>query len=165
MKNTERVADQIKQDNRIIIAEVDKALQEKDLQIFMSYTKDIRRRANRLRASDLPRVGDLSDIPKEFAFIGDEKFLRYNEKLAQGRILIFASDHGLQTLKSCDQWHGDGTFDTAPDPFYQVYPIFGSFEGSKHLIPCAFCLLPDKKAETYEVRGFTILKLFLWTIK
>ena len=121
----------------------------------MFESKLIRRRANLIRQKDAPKmiklVEDLAELPDAFSLIDGKEFLRYNQDSPGGRILIFASDEGLKTLKESTKWHGDGTFATSTKWFYQVYPIFASVEGSKHLVPCMFCLLPDKTEETYKV--------------
>lgn len=94
----------------------------------MLESKLIRRRANLIRQKDAPKmiksVEDLAELPDAFSLIDG---------------------------KESTKWHGDGTFATSTKWFYQVYPIFASVEGSKHLVPCMFCLLPDKTAETYKV--------------
>ena len=46
-----------------------------------------------------------------------------------GRMLIFASDSSLATLKKCKRWHVDGTFASAPKGFQQHYLIHGHYEG------------------------------------
>ena len=74
----------------------------------------------------------------------------YDEKAgATGmRMLVFISQSGKKILEYSDNWCGDGTFQTAPPPFKQVYMIYGNPK-SKHILPACFALLPNKDAETY----------------
>ena len=39
------------------------------------------------------------------------------------RMLVFASEVGLTQLAQADTWHMDGTFDSAPTLFKQLYVI------------------------------------------
>lgn len=158
MEVQERIVIQtnIKEDNRNIISEVDNVLRNNNLEVFMSKSQNIRRRADRWRCSLTPGsvtdVKKLASIPEEYSLIEGKPFLRLNLETDRGRIIIFSSEEGLEILGQSTEWHGDGTFATSTKLFYQIYPIFASIEGSKHLVPCVFCLLPDKSAETYEVK-------------
>ena len=157
MKCQERVIinENIHEDNRKVIAAVEKSLKDQDLQLFMSKTKHIRRNANRIRSRKNPSCAssdDLETIPEQFCTMDNGPFLRLNSKTTNGgRIMMFASEAGIDLLRNSKEWHGDGTFSTSTTLFYQVYPIFAQVESSKHLVPCVYTLLPDKTAETYEV--------------
>jgi len=100
---------------------------------------------------------DLAEIPPEFAHCFDnERFLIYNEMFeGHGRILIFASAFGLQTLCNSKTWGGDGTFSVVPKPFYQLYTVLAEMDGTSY--PSLFCFLPDKKGATYK-EVFEIVK-------
>ena len=65
-------------------------------------------------------------------------------------VLVFLSEFGKRILRSSDTFLMDGTFSTAPDQFSQLYVVFGSGGGPRDKIyPCAYMLLPNKKAVTY----------------
>ncbi|CAF1631582.1 unnamed protein product, partial [Didymodactylos carnosus] len=63
------------------------------------------------------------------------------------RILIFATDEQLQLLFNSTQIFTDGTFDSCPPFFYQLYVIHGIEFGRQ--FPCVFALLPRRKRNTY----------------
>ncbi len=44
----------------------------------------------------------------------------------------------------------DGTFDTAPEPFSQIYFVMGQMGLEKRAIPCAYALLPNRETATYS---------------
>ena len=64
-------------------------------------------------------------IPLDFTVIdGGKSFLQYDSGIDdQDRILIFASDAGLQDLKYLKNWKIDGTFRVAPEFYYQLLTI------------------------------------------
>ncbi|XP_018497352.1 uncharacterized protein LOC108865132 [Galendromus occidentalis] len=77
-----------------------------------------------------------------------KKFLQYDNgpQAENDRVIIFASDRGLQILASSDIWYMDGTFEVAPRLFYQLYTI----NVTQHdcFINTVYCLLTDKRQLT-----------------
>jgi hypothetical protein len=71
-------------------------------------------------------------------------------------MMLFMSDHGGWVLSRSTDIFADGTFDTSPDPFAQIYFILGQMGPHKRAIPCVFALLPDKEATTYLKMWTTI---------
>ena len=59
-------------------------------------------------------------------------------------LLLFLSDHGKSLLKTYRSWNMDGTFQTCPAQFSQLYFIFAITDTGK-TIPAAYSLLPNKK--------------------
>jgi hypothetical protein len=43
----------------------------------------------------------------------------------------------------------DGTFDSAPPPFAQIYFVLGKMANNR-AVPCVFALLPNKASSTYR---------------
>ena len=80
-----------------------------------------------------------------------ERFLLSAEKLTgdEDVALVFMSSFGKRVLETSSVWSTDGTFKTVPDQFAQLYVVHGNSKANKSL-PCAYFLLPDKKASTYE---------------
>jgi hypothetical protein len=73
-------------------------------------------------------------------FVDDQKKL----------MMIFMSDHGGWVLGRSLDIFADGTFDTSPDPFTQIYFVMGKMGPEKRAIPCVYALLPDKETNTYN---------------
>ena len=97
-----------------------------------------------------PTFSDLDELP-DFATVTNsgDRFLLSNISLDSGsRIITFASSHGLKLLSKAERWSGDGTFDKAPSPFYQIYSLVAVVEGKSY--PALFAFLPDKKGPTYK---------------
>ena len=82
-------------------------------------------------------------------------FLRKSTYISENEyVQIYASDVGIQWLKTHRTWCSDGTFATACFPFVQVYFI-GTFVGeNEHFVPCVYALLSSKTKNTY----FALLK-------
>ena len=55
----------------------------------------------------------------------------------------------MERLASCETILCDGTFKIAPDPYFQIYTIFGDFKNCQ--IPLVFALLTGKTSDHYKV--------------
>lgn len=65
-------------------------------------------------------------LPEEFSITEkNENFLFYDSGSENNRIIMFATKENLQFLSRSDGWHIDGTFETAPKLFHQVFTIHG----------------------------------------
>lgn len=102
---------------------------------------------------------DLLNLPDQYRTLDSgELFLVSAEQLPRGVALIYMSDFGRRILKGSAEWTMDGTFETVPHQFAQLYVVFGSGGAcSERVFPGAYMLLPDKTADTYK-HAFTILK-------
>ncbi|KAG7159283.1 hypothetical protein Hamer_G026698, partial [Homarus americanus] len=63
------------------------------------------------------------------------------------RLLVFATDKGLDDLVHVKHWASDGTFKCCPNIFYQLYTLH--VQVGKFSVPRLFALLPNKTQETY----------------
>jgi len=73
---------------------------------------------------------------------------------------IFASDHAIDILEKAHVISVDGTFDTAPAPFCQIFVVIAQLNcETKANIPVVFGLLPNKTTRTY-VKFFEQLASF-----
>lgn len=69
------------------------------------------------------------------------------------RILVFCSDEAKQLLGEVKECFCDGTFKSAPKPFYQLFIIYGDLGSSSattNVVPLFFVLMSDKKESTYS---------------
>ena len=81
------------------------------------------------------------------------QFLRFcdyvNEEQEIKFMMLFLSDHGKHILSQSEELYCDGTFDTCPPPFQQIYIIMGKMQ-DKRALPCVFVLAQEKDAATYK---------------
>ena len=63
-------------------------------------------------------------------------------------ICIFYSQSMVAKLRENDLWCVDGTFKVVPRPYTQLYTI--SFIKSVHVFPVIYCVLKNKREETYN---------------
>ncbi|XP_058799990.1 uncharacterized protein LOC131669250 [Phymastichus coffea] len=79
-----------------------------------------------------------------------------DEDYNSDRILVFATRENLRLLFSSTIWFLDGTFDTVPSIFFQLFTIMGSvtqtYKGTerKIAIPLVYALLENKKEIAYS---------------
>lgn len=71
------------------------------------------------------------------------------------RILIFASQKGLELLMLSQGWGGDGTFSVVQEPIKQLYTLMALVDGTSYA--SIYMLLPDKKAKTYA-KAFSVIR-------
>jgi hypothetical protein len=139
-----------------VIAEWSKLTNDPAMRSKSILKRTMQRKVQRLRVKvrKFPAVptnfDELAELPLQFSECYDkERFLLYNEVLeGHGRILVFASAFGLQTLCQSKTWGGDGTFGVVPKPFFQLYTILAEMDGVSY--PSLFCFLPDKKGASYK---------------
>lgn len=72
------------------------------------------------------------------------------------RIIVYATQQNLRLLNGCRTWFFDGTFETAPNIFVQLFAILGSAtQVSEHApeqevaLPLAYALLQSKSEQAY----------------
>ncbi|KAH7701420.1 hypothetical protein AAVH_31447, partial [Aphelenchoides avenae] len=116
----------------------------------------IQRAVNRARdhvqGGAVDRAPEHMQFPPVFRQTKDhQQFLRVDSRQADPQsptFLVFASPRGLQQLQSEWQWCMDGTFFCRPKHFAQLY-VIGVFK-KRAFVPCAYFLLPNKEAATYQ---------------
>lgn len=86
----------------------------------------------------------------------DEPFLLVNDD--ECHILMFSTDKNLKFLQSCDAILMDGTFDSCPKLFSQLFIVHGRKRDT--YVPLAYFLLPSKTTEIYK-RALGKLKTLL----
>ena len=108
-------------------------------------------------APPLPLTRTGFEIPESFRVLSDGKiFLQSDSGIDdEKRVLVFASDKGLNDLQSSLYLGMDGTFKVSPNEWYQVLIIHAYISGK--VFPRAFILLPDKTENTYD-KAFMMLK-------
>ena len=62
------------------------------------------------------------NIPQEYAVIGEEQFLQYDNR-REDRIIIFVTRDSLDYLENSRNWFLDGTFSVSPPQFAQLCTV------------------------------------------
>ena len=130
------------------------------LQDFPSYTEIktiLSRKRREVIPADPKSMTDIDLSLPVFLYKDGESVVKGEQVLSDGRrIILFTTKEHLKILARARQILGDGTFRITPSLWCQTFII--SAEVSKDVfVPVAFCLLPDKKKESY-VCMFTLLK-------
>ena len=91
-----------------------------------------------------------TNFPEKFSKTNDVKdFLRLkcwtNEE--EEAVLVYISDTGAQVRRTHKVWCMDGSFQTTPAPFSQVYVLMARSEMGGQGLACGFGLLPNYRAE------------------
>lgn len=89
-------------------------------------------------------------------FLIYDGFVHSNED-DENKMLIFGTLESLEALKSSKHWYCDGTFDVAPDNFYQLYTVHGI--SNEKIFPCLYALFTNKRQCMYE-DFFNLVKEF-----
>ena len=89
-------------------------------------------------------------LPHEYQMTGTvERFLLFDTGVGDvNRMLVFATDDGIDMLANSSKWFGDGTFKLCPQIFPQIYTTHALV--NHEVLPCVFALLPSKAEIVYE---------------
>ena len=89
-------------------------------------------------------------LPHGYQMTGTvERFLLFDSGVGDvNRMLVFATDDGIDMLANSSQWFGDGTFKLCPQIFPQIYTTHTLV--THEVLPCVFALLPSKAEIVYE---------------
>lgn len=92
-----------------------------------------------------------------------ENVVKGEQVLSDGRrVILFTTNEHLKILARAHQILGDGTFRITPGLWCQTF-IISAEVSSGVFVPVCFCLLPNKKKESYETM-FSLLKEALETL-
>lgn len=117
-------------------------------------TEDNVKRSIRRRRPQLPVPASLQEltVPPELSVTVDDDpqtfLLHDNGPEARTRIIAFATDDNLRHLAAADTLYMDGTFDTAPPLFKQIFTIRIPFGNT--FITVVYSLLQKKSRQAYE---------------
>lgn len=154
MKDIKEKAETTPNTSRSIISTVTENLNECELAqmpAMATVSRNIRRiRQKAVCAPPIPQTRNGYDIPEEYAKLNNEDlFLQYDSgKDDVNRMVIFASDKGLDDICLYNNWGCDGTFKVCPSIFYQLYTIH--IVVGEICVPRIFALLPNKSQVTYH---------------
>ncbi|CAF1067528.1 unnamed protein product [Rotaria sp. Silwood1] len=159
-KMKERIISETTSITRIYDEEVAKANLSKGAVAVLPTVVEYRSNMSKARRKNTPVIpsSEIFEIPELYQqTLSHKRFLLADVCLKRGknRILIFSSDQQLELLFESNTIFIDGTFDTSPGQFKQVY-LFHAHKFGQGL-PAAFCLLPNKRGKTYTTL-FELLK-------
>ncbi|CAF0907729.1 unnamed protein product [Rotaria sordida] len=159
-KMKERIISETTSITRIYDEEVAKANLSKGAVAVLPTVVEYRSNMSKARRKNTPVIpsSEIFEIPELYQqTLSHKRFLLADVCLKRGknRILIFSSDQQLELLFESNTIFMDGTFDTSPGQFKQVY-LFHAHKFGQGL-PAAFCLLPNKRGKTYTTL-FELLK-------
>ena len=75
-----------------------------------------------------------------------------------GLLLLFMSQLGIWVMERSETIYIDGTFETCPNQFSQLYFIMAQMPNRRAIL-VAFCLLPNKEKKTYKVLWQKIMEI------
>ncbi|XP_072377879.1 uncharacterized protein [Diabrotica undecimpunctata] len=155
------VAQQLEHSTQGVVSEISQGLSlaaTAQLPSVSSLKKTVQRVRNELEGTPAnPRNLEELVLPEEYkTTTGGELFLLFDSGPEEERILLFSTQRYLRFMEQCDHWYADGTFNSAPPLFSQIYTIHGV--RYSNVIPTVFALLTNKTQETYT-RVFQQLKV------
>ena len=77
-----------------------------------------------------------------------EPFLLAEDGDGDDKIIIFSTDANIRHLSEADKIYVDGTFQTCPRLFYQIFMVHAFIKGKQ--FPFVYCLLPGKPRAIYQ---------------
>ena len=114
--------------------------------------RDIRRqrqRAGNTLAVPASRDEIPNRLPNDYTVTDNNELFLVWDSGDNDRILIFATEEKLRVLQNTEHWFADGTFDTVPNIYTQLYTFHATINGN--VITCLYALLPNKTRATYTL--------------
>lgn len=107
--------------------------------------------------ADPKKVDELNVDLEWFLYSKDGESVVKGDQVGENgkRVLLFSSDDHLELLARSPELLSDATFKITPKLWYQTFIIMAAVCGA--FIPVVFCLMPDKKRQTYDMM-FSLLK-------
>lgn len=107
-----------------------------------------RERVRVLGGPTLPKSIAELVVPEMFKkTLRGDKFFYCDHNENGNRTLMFTTEENLRILNKCRILQGDGTFETVPEIFKQLYTIHGQYKGN--LVPLVYILTTDQSEESY----------------
>ena len=123
--------------------------------VQMAPIRFIRRTVRRVRQANnvphpIPTDRATLEIPDEYRTLSSgENFLLFDSGSGDvSRILVFGTVRTSKIISDSRNWFTDGTFAIVPELFFQLYTVHALVSGN--IIPCFYCLLPNKTQDTYR---------------
>lgn len=104
------------------------------------------------RQNKLKEPQDIKDIniPETLrSSLTGAAFFRKDIAVGVERVLLFATEESLRLLEKCEVWIADGTFQTAPKCFMQLFTIHGCV-GNSEVLPLVYALMTKRTNESYD---------------
>ena len=112
--------------------------------------------SRRERLPTLPQIrGDISFTGEWTKTSSGDQFLIADDGYGNDKLFIFGTDNNMKLLCESHKIHVDGTFQTCPNIFYQIFTIHAMKFGK--MFPLIFAFLPNKTTQTYQ-RLFDLIK-------
>ncbi|KAF9761937.1 hypothetical protein NGRA_2329, partial [Nosema granulosis] len=125
-------------------------LTKKNVQKLVSYTRSEKQQKKGNSIEELPAY-----LLKTQRL---EPFLLHQSSPGKPKLLIFTTSENLEILMLSSTWISDGTFQSCPSDYLQLYVIFGSFMGK--FVPLVYALMEGKTSHQYEYL-FSQIKIHL----
>ncbi|UMM14903.1 hypothetical protein L5515_002540 [Caenorhabditis briggsae] len=111
-------------------------------------------KAKGVKDDDTMEMDRGGDVAPQFArTLNGERFLVKDSTIqtatGASRMVVFASDFGVDLLADSRTVFCDGTFDAVPSPFTQLFTIH-AYVSESVVRPVVFCFLSDKQTASYE---------------
>ena len=129
------------------------------VRVILPNVDNMKRTVRQYRAKSRPCAPSDTNflIPDEYTVDADDNRFLLADKLteSQERLLVFGSDTCLDALQDCRTTFSylDGTFSTSPQGFKQIWVLRSTLEDDdmgKMNFNAAYCLLPNKRADSYK---------------
>jgi len=110
-------------------------------------------RVRRTKTPPQPQSIEEINIPASLRVnLNGDPFLIKDHTIEQERILLFTSKENILHLSQASFWLMDGTFDTVPTIFCQLYTIHASVgtENNSRILPLVYALMSRKSEDLYK---------------
>lgn len=131
---------------------VENNLSDKSISSLFTNYNQKKNTLNKIRARTFPKNPNFDchfKIDKGYELtVEKKKFLQFDNKNPNNRIIIFFSEKTIKYLESSKYWFCDGTFKYCPTIFMQLYVIHGIYQDQ--IFPAVFILMQHRNKNSYN---------------
>ena len=117
--------------------------------------KSLKRKIQRIRRENQPALPktleDLGELPANYREINGVDWLLFDnrEDNMENRVMLFAGEGVINAMSQSDLWFGDGTFQSVPRIFGQLYVVHYEVEGN--VFPGCYALMRNRTGQSYDI--------------
>lgn len=164
MRKSIKVAPLLKLKSSYDVVISTQTVSQADAVLLPSY-RSVENILKRQRSQDIPKLPqNQRDVTLDGPWsktIGGDRFLLQTPVISENEMIVYATDSSLLRLADCKTIYLDGTFQTCPSLYTQLFTIHGLF--NNFVVPLVYALLSNKSSASYY-RLFDIIKQAMFSL-
>ena len=135
-------------ENELLANKVPRSIVASKFKPYQVQKTTLQKRKSKTLPAQPPNIQNI-DIAGDFGLTLEYlKFLQYDNKSENQRVIILACDEAIKLLAKAKTWHIDGTFKSCPKGLMQIFTIHAHIYDQ--FFPCAYIIMQHKNEKSYR---------------